>query len=214
MLVYLSKMSRKKKKPRKSLVRAIQTFRRKGGILRTKDALRAGIHQQTLYQLRDEGRIEALSRGLYRLTNSVPLGNPDLLTVALRVPDGVVCLISALSFHELTTQIPHRIYLAIPRGTEPPRVDYPPIATFWFSRRAFTQGVETHTIDRVPVRIYSREKTIADCFKYRNKIGLDTALEALRLYREQHGASSEALLRYAQICRVTSVMRPYLEAIL
>ncbi len=182
--------------------------------MRTKDALREGIHPRTLYALRDDGSIESLSRGLYRLTSAVPLGNPDLVAVGLRAPEGVICLISALAFHELTTQIPHEVYLAINRGAEPPRIDYPPVRTFWFSGASFSEGIETHRLDDVPVRIYSREKTIADCFRYRNKIGLDTCLESLRFYKQQRRIDIDALLRYARVRRVARVLTPYLEAIL
>lgn len=197
-----------------SLKRALDVFRRHKGILRTRDALREGIHPRTLYTLRDDGRIERLSRGLYRLTSAVPLGNPDLVAVALRAPDGVICLISALAFHELTTQIPHEVYLAIARGAEPPRIDFPPVRTFWFSGASFSEGIESHRLDGVPVRIYSREKTIADCFRYRNKIGLDTCLESLRVYKQQRRINTDALLRYARVRGVTRVLTPYLEAIL
>lgn len=194
--------------------RALAVFRKRGGILRTKDALREGIHPRTLYALRDDGTIERLSRGLYRLASAVPLGNPDLVAVALRAPEGVICLISALAFHELTTQIPHEVYLAVARGAAPPRIDYPPVRTFWFSGPSFSEGIHTHRLDGVPVRIYTREKTIADCFRYRNKIGLDTCLEALRLYKQQRRTDTDALLRYARVRGVTRVLTPYLEAIL
>ena len=136
------------------------------------------------------------------------------MAVAVRVPEGVLCLISALAFHELTTQIPHEVYLAIRRGAEPPRVEHPPVRVIWFSGNAFSEGIETRQMDGVPVRVYGREKTIADCFRYRNKIGLDTCLEALRLYKQQRKLNVEALLHYGQLRRVTSVLRPYLEALL
>ena len=136
------------------------------------------------------------------------------MTVALRVPEGVICLISALAFHQLTTQIPHEVHLAVVRGSEPPRIDHPPVRTYWFAKRAFEEGIETQRLDGFPVRIYSPEKTLADCFKYRNKIGLDTAVEAVRLYRERRRPKVQALMKYAEICRVANVMRPYLEAIL
>jgi len=197
-----------------SIRRAEEIFRNSGGVMRTMEAIKAGIHPRTLYAMRNAGTLERLSRGLYRLTTALPLGNPDLVTVALKVPDAVICLISALAYHELTTQIPHEVHLAIRRGSEAPRVDHPPIRVFWFTGKAFSEGIETHRVDRVPVRVYSREKTLADCFKYRNKIGLDTALEALRVYRQQRRVNIEALTRFAEICRVKQVMRPYLEAIL
>jgi predicted transcriptional regulator of viral defense system len=193
---------------------AKRLFRRHGGVLRTSEALRLGIHPRTLYAMRDQGLLERLSRGLYRLADLPPLGNPDLVTVALKVPGGVICLISALAYHELTTQIPHEVYLALPRGAEPPRLEHPPVRVFWFTGKAFTEGVETHEVDGVPVRIYGAEKTLADCFKYRNKIGLDTAVEALRRYVRGRRAPIDTLMSYARICRVEKVMRPYLEALL
>lgn len=161
--------------------------------------------------MRDSGILERLDRGLYRLAELSPLTNPDLVTVALKVPAGVICLISALSFHELTTQIPHAVYVAIRRGTERPRLTYPPTRMFWFSGDAFTAGVEEHLVDGVKVRVYSPEKTIADCFKYRNKIGMDTVLESLTLYREHHKPKLTKLHQVARICRVERVMRPYIE---
>jgi predicted transcriptional regulator of viral defense system len=197
-----------------SIRRATAVFRKHGGMMRMAEAIRAGVHRRTLYALRDAGILEQLSRGLYRLADAPPLGNPDLVTVARRVPKGVICLVSALAFHDLTTQIPHEVYLAVPRDSEPPRLDYPPTRLFRFGGRGYAAGIETHEIDGTPVRIYSREKTLADCFKYRNKIGLDTAVEALKRYRAQGCVDAEALLRHAQTCRVANVMRPYLEAIL
>ena len=194
--------------------RAVAIFKKHGGILRTAQALRAGIHPSTLYAMRDSGTLEVVSRGAYRLAGGAPLGNPDLLTVATRVPSGVICLISALAFHDLTTQIPHEVDVALPRGAEEPRLDHPPIATYRFSGEAFTEGVETHRLDGVPVRVYCREKTIADCFKFRNKVGLDTVVEALRLYREERKVKVDDLMRYATICRVRKIIRPYLEALL
>jgi predicted transcriptional regulator of viral defense system len=132
--------------------------------------------------------------------------------VATRIPDGVICLISALAFHELTTQIPRAVDIAIARGAEPPRIDYPPVHVYWFSGKAFIEGIETATIDGVQVRVYAPEKTIADVFKYRSKLGLDVALEALRTWQRKRTSNVEAILHYARICRVEQVMRPYLEA--
>ena len=196
------------------LERARALFREHGGMLRTSEALRLGIHPRTLCAMRDAQIIERLSRGLHRLADLPTLGNPDLVSVARKVPGGVICLVSALSYHELTTQIPHEVHLALPRGAEPTRLEYPPLRVVWFTGAAFTEGVETHTLDGVAVRIYSAEKTLADCFKYRNKIGLDVAVEALKLYRKRRPIRSSELLRFARICRVEKVMRPYLEALL
>jgi predicted transcriptional regulator of viral defense system len=164
--------------------------------------------------MRDEGVLEQLSRGLYRLAELPPLGAPDLVAVARKVPAGVVCLISALAFHELTSQIPHAVYIALARGTDPPRLDYPPLRIFWFTGDAFTEGVETHKLDHVAVPVYTPEKTLADCFKYRNKLGLDVAVEALKRYRQRRRMRLDELMRFAHICRVEKVIRPYLEALL
>jgi predicted transcriptional regulator of viral defense system len=194
--------------------KARNIFHRHGGVLRMSEALYAGIHRRMLYSMLEAGVIEQLSRGLYRLTNLPPLGNPDLVSVARKVPSGVICLISALAYHEITTQVPHEVYVALERGTEPPRLEHPPIRIFWFSGQAFTLGIQTHKIDGVPVRIYGPEKTIADCFKYRNKIGLDIAIEALKLYREKKHFKLEDFMQIARVCRVEKVIRPYLEALL
>jgi predicted transcriptional regulator of viral defense system len=193
---------------------AAGVFREHGGVLRTMEAVRHGVHPRTLYAMRDAGLIERLGRGVYRLTDLPPLGNPDLVTVALRVPEGVLCLISALAFHELATQIPHEVYVALKRGGEPPRLDHPPVRVFWFTGKAFTEGIETHVLDGVNVRVYGAAKTLADSFKYRNKLGLDTAIEALRLFLKEKRGSLDDLVRFARVCRVEKVMRPYIEALL
>jgi predicted transcriptional regulator of viral defense system len=204
--------SKNEKSPR--FDRAIAVFKKHGGILRTALALGAGIHPETLYAMRDSGVLEVVSRGVYRLADSPPLGNPDLVTVAARIPGGVICLISALAFHELTTQIPHEVHVALARGAEEPRLDFPPIKTYRFTGAAFTQGIQVHTLDGVNVRIYSLEKTLADCFKFRNKVGLDTVVEAVRFYHERKHIKVDELMRYAEICRVKKIIRPYIEAIL
>ena len=194
--------------------KARKIFRSHGGVLRMSKALHVGIHRRMLYSMLEAGFIERLGRGLYRLADLPPLGNPDLVSVALKVPSGAICLISSLAYHEITTQVPHEVYVALERGVETPRLDHPPIRIFWFSGEAFTAGIETHNIDGVPVRIYSPEKTIADCFKYRNKIGLDIAIEALKLYRKKKRFKADDLMQFARVCRVEKIIRPYLEALL
>jgi predicted transcriptional regulator of viral defense system len=197
-----------------AIKRAKELFRPHSGTFRVKEAINAGVHPRTLYTMRDEGIIEKLGRGVYRLADMPVLSNPDLATVAMKVPKGVICLISALSYHEITTEIPHQIYLALPRGAEPPRLDHPPLRVFWFSGPAFDEGIEHHDVDGIPIRVYSPEKTLADCFKYRNKIGLDVVLEALKFYRQRKRFKVDKLMRYAKVCRVEKVMRPYVEALL
>jgi len=191
---------------------AKQVIRRLGGAVRTKEALEAGIHPRTFYALRDTGELEQLSWGVYRLVELPPMADPDLATVGKRIPQGIVCLISALAMHELTTQIPHAVYLALRRGTRYPSLTHPPLRVFLFSGPAFAAGVEERVVDGVPVRVYDAEKTLADCFKFRHKIGLDVATEALRRYRTRRGASLQRVYEYARVCRVANVIRPYLEA--
>ena len=190
-------------------------FRKRGGMLRTSVAIRLGIQPRTLYAMRDSGILEQVGRGLYRLSDLPPLGNPDLVQVALKAPRGVVCLISALAFHGITTQVPHEVYLAFEqKKAKKPSLRYPPLRVFWLSGNAFSEGVETHRIDGVTVRLYGPEKTVADCFKYRNKIGLDVAIEALRLCLQRKRSRVDSLMHFARVCRVEKVMRPYLEAML
>ncbi|MHC4250792.1 MAG: type IV toxin-antitoxin system AbiEi family antitoxin domain-containing protein [Planctomycetota bacterium] len=193
--------------------RAKAIFRRQGGVLRTAEAILAGIHPRTLYQMRDAGELERLGRGLYRLGDLPPLGDPDLVTVALKVPKGVICTISALAFHEITTQVPHQVHVALRRGSATPRIEYPPLRFYRFTGKAFSSGVVVHEIDGVRVQIYGPEKTIADCFKHRNVLGLDTALEALKLYLKRGRPDVEALMQYARVCRVEKTLRPYVEAL-
>ncbi|HXB67757.1 MAG TPA: type IV toxin-antitoxin system AbiEi family antitoxin domain-containing protein [Candidatus Acidoferrales bacterium] len=190
-------------------------FTKHGGMLRTGKAIRLGIHPRTLYALRDSGELERVGRGLFRLATAPPLSSPDLIPVAIRIPRAVVCLISALAHHGLTTQVPHAVDLALPSHARIPKIDGIPLRVFWYSEASFSAGIEAVTIDDVRVRIYSPEKTIADCFKYRNKIGLDVAIEALRTYRERTPKPKfQMLVRFAGINRVQRVMRPYLEALL
>ncbi|MCZ2202984.1 MAG: type IV toxin-antitoxin system AbiEi family antitoxin domain-containing protein, partial [Cylindrospermopsis raciborskii PAMP2012] len=164
--------------------RAVRLIKKKGTtIIRTAQALQVGIHPRTLYQLRDNGVLEQVSRGVYRLSEQPYFSQPDLVTVALRIPKGIICLVSALAFHELTTQIPHTVSIALAKGAQSPRIDYPPVSVHRFSGASLKTGIEVYEIDEVPIRIYSAEKTLADCFKFRNKLGMDVVLEALKLYK-------------------------------
>jgi predicted transcriptional regulator of viral defense system len=192
----------------------MKAFKDHGGMLRTSQALEAGIHPRDLYAMKSQGIVEPISRGFYRLKSRKPLWNPDLTTVALRIPQGVICLISALSFHNITTEIPHEVYIALKKGSEKPRLGHPPTRFFWLSPPAFEASIETHEVDGVAIRIYSPEKTVADCFKFRNTVGLDVAIEALKFCRERKRSTVGTLLKCARMDRVEKVMKPYLEAIL
>lgn len=194
--------------------KAIETFRNHSGLLRTQQAIDEGIAPRTLYQMHEIGAILRESRGLYRLAETKPGAYFDLVQIALRIPKGVICLISSLSFHGLTTQIPQQVYIALPINSEKPRIEYPPIRIFWLSQKGYSASIEEHELDGILVRIYGIEKTIADCFKFRNRIGLDVALEALRDYVEHRSLDIEALLYYANLNRVENILRPYLEMLL
>lgn len=156
--------------------------------------------------MQDTGRLEQISRGVYRLADRPPLENPDLVILGWRIPSGVVCLISAPAFHDPTTQIPHEVYLALSRGAKEPRLDFPRIRSSRFGGKSFTEGIAIHRLDGAPVRLYSPEKTLADSFTFRNKLGLDTAIEALRLYRERGNVKVDDLMYFA--ARRAPVSRP------
>jgi predicted transcriptional regulator of viral defense system len=191
--------------------KAIQIIVDHGGTIRTGESLSRGIHPRTLYALRDNGTLEMITRGLYRLAGLPPVGDPDLALVAGRIPQGVVCLISALAIHELTTQIPHQIDLAISRTTRYPVCAGVPLRVYRFAIASYQAGVTEHDVGGATVKIYTPEKTLADCFKYRNKIGLDVFLEALDAYQKRRGASMQKILEYARVDRVDVKIRPYLE---
>ena len=193
--------------------RARIVFESNHGMLRTGEALEAGIHPRTLYRMRATGIIEPIGRGLFRLVGLPPLSNPDLAIVAKRVPLAVICLISALAFHELTTQIPHTVQIALPRGKWPPKIEHPPIEVFRLSPESFSCGTEEHTLDGVAISIFNPEKTLADVFKFRNQIGIEIATEALRNYTRRKRRQFNKILEFAKVCRVEKVMRPYLETV-
>lgn len=191
----------------------VLSLARAKGVLRGSDLEAEGIPRQYLYRLYDKGALERVARGLYMLAGADVTEHHTMVEVSRRVPHGVVCLLSALRFHELTTQNPFGVWLAIENHARRPKVEALPLRIVYMSGEAFTSGVEEHEIEGVAVPIYSAAKTVADCFKFRNKIGTDVAIEALRDYRRHAGFDMDALWRYAEVCRVASVMRPYLEAI-
>lgn len=183
-----------------------------GGTIRMSEALNLGISRYRLYSMLEKGDIERLSRGIYRLSNIPTMSEPDLAIITTRIPSAVICLISALSFHDLTTQIPHKVSIALPIGIKTPKLNYPPITAYRFNKESFVAGIETHQIDGISIRVYDPEKTLVDCFKFRNKIGMNIVLEALKLYKERQVIDIQKLIQYAKICRVSKVINPYLEA--
>jgi len=186
---------------------------RKAGVLRPRDLDPYGIPRTYLSRLCTVGKLQRIGRGLYVLPGSGVTEHHSLAEACKRVPKGVVCLLSALRFHELTTQSPFAVWLAIGEKAWRPRLEYPPLRIAHFSKAALNAGVEEHLIEGVNVHVYSPAKTVADCFKYRNKIGLDVAIDALRECRRTRRCSMDDLWHYAAICRVRNVMRPYLESL-
>ncbi|HOW73917.1 MAG TPA: type IV toxin-antitoxin system AbiEi family antitoxin domain-containing protein [Phycisphaerae bacterium] len=190
---------------------AVELVRRLG-IARPRELARQGVSREYLGLLVRRGLVERIGRGLYSLPDADISEHHSLVEAAKRVPRGVVCLLSALRFHGLTTQAPSEVWLAIGIKARRPRVDYPPLRIVRFSDPALTSGMEAHSIEGVMVQVYSAAKTVADCFKYRNKIGLDVAIEGLRDCLRQRKATIDSLWASAKVCRVTNVIRPYLEA--
>ena len=182
------------------------------GLLRPADLHALGAARVVLTRLTVSGQLEKVGRGLYRLPGIDASEHETLATVATRVPQAVFCLLTALQFHGLTTQLPRQVWIAMPRGSHVAKIDYPPLKMVQFTGQAYAEGIEVFERDKVNLRIYSVAKTVADCFKHRSKIGLDVALEALRDARSQNKASADELWYFAKICRVANVMRPYLEA--
>jgi predicted transcriptional regulator of viral defense system len=191
---------------------ALQVIRRLG-VVRPADLEAHGIPRRRMYDLVRKGKVERHARGIYAASDHPHTAEHALAQVAKRVPSGVICLLTALRFHELTTQAPAEMWIALPEKARKPRIDYPRLRVTRFSGPALTEGIETHRIEGVDVRVYSAAKTVADCFKYRNKVGIDVAVEALRDFSRRHRGGATDLARFARICRVTRVMQPYLDAI-
>jgi predicted transcriptional regulator of viral defense system len=192
--------------------RALRLARRAKSVTRG-DVAAAGIHTQALTRLVNDGTLERVSRGRYRLPDAPLTERHGLALVAAAVPKGVVCLISALNFHGIGTQLPAEVWIALDRRTRRPALRYPPLRVVRFGGSALSEGIESHSIEGVTVRVYNVAKTLADVFKYRNKIGLDVALEALREGWRDRRFKMDDVHRYARVCRVERVMRPYLESL-
>lgn len=189
-------------------------FANHSGILRAARAVELGVPRHVLYEMVKSGELFREAPGIYRLSDSDPLGNPDLVNISLRTPQAVFCLISALYFHELTTQIPHFVYFALPRDVKTPKIHHPPIRAFHFSEASYKAGIVEYEVDGVKVKVYDREKTVVDCFKFRQTVGMDVAIEALRDYIKQPNLNISLLMKYAKVNRMEKIMRPYVEALL
>lgn len=192
----------------------IEYFQDHGSVVRFSAILKAGFHPDSLTALEQEGKVEKIGRGLYRLTNYTPGSHPDLVAASLQAPKGVICLLSALAFHEVTNEIPKHIDIAIPRGTHANRIKYPPVRFYQFAPKTWEAGIENHKIEGHKVRVYNLAKTVIDCFKFRNKIGIDVARDALKLALTEKHTKPKEIMQYAKICRVDNIIKPILEAIL
>jgi predicted transcriptional regulator of viral defense system len=188
-------------------------LRNHNGFIRASDAIKLGIPEYIIYEMHQKGELIKEGRGLYRLPETLPLGNLDLVQVSMLVPKSVICLISALYFYDITTQIPHSIFIALPKNSPTPRLDYPPIEVFWMTPSIHSVGVDEHIIDGVKIKIYNLEKTITDCFKFRKRIGEDVALEALKEYVNQPQIDIHSLLEYAKINRVEKLISLHLKSL-
>jgi predicted transcriptional regulator of viral defense system len=183
------------------------------GLLRASHLQELGIARVVLSRLAASGQLERVGRGVYRLPERQGAEHESLATIAVKVPQAVFCLLTALQIHQLTTQLPRQVWIAMPQGSHVPKMDYPPVKMVQFSGEAYAQGIEVVCADQVELRVYGVAKTIADCFKHRNKVGLDVAIEALREALATNKTTANDLWRFAKICRVANVMRPYLETL-
>jgi predicted transcriptional regulator of viral defense system len=186
---------------------------RKEGVIRMSDLTKKGITRATVSRLVRENKLEKLAPGLYCLPETEFSEKESLVIIASRVSQAVFCLLTALQLHELTTQLSRKVWIAMPKGSHEPRMNYPPIKMVQYSDEAYSEGIEIIESDNIKLRVYSLAKTIVDCFKHRNKIGLDVALEALKEAYTKNKVTVDELWHYAKICRVTNVIRPYVEAI-
>jgi len=197
----------------KSKEQAVIDLARKLGTIRINDLLERGIHPEFVRRLVSKNVFVRSARGLYSLAESEITEHHSFAIIGKRIPKGVVCLTSAIRFHNIGTQLPRKIWLALEKGSAQPRLSYPPLSIVRFSGPAFSEGIEEHKIEGVTVKIYSPAKSVADCFKFRNRIGLEAAIEAARESLNERKATSDQIYHYAKICRVWNVMKPYLEAL-
>ncbi|MGB6370395.1 MAG: transcriptional regulator, partial [Atribacterota bacterium] len=184
----------------------IEFLKKRGGMVSYKEIIKAGFNKAFLKDNLDSGRIQKVDRALYRLSDGFTLSNPDLVAVSIKVSKGVVCLLSALAFHEATTEIPHYVNIAIPRGAYANKINYPPVKFYRFASGAWEAGIEKHEIEEYQIKVYSLAKTVADCFKFRNKIGMDVAREALKIAITEKGVQPKEIMQYAEICRVDNII--------
>lgn len=192
----------------------INFFKRKRGLVSYAEIKEAGFNKALLKVSIKSGRIQKVDRALYELSEGIPLSNPDLVAISIKAPKGVVCLLSALSFYRATTEIPQFVSIAIPRGAHANKIKYPPVKFYRFASKAWNAGIEEHKVEGHKIKVYNLAKTIADCFKFRNKIGMDVTREALKAAIMEKKIAPKEIMKYAKICRVDRFIKPMLEALL
>jgi predicted transcriptional regulator of viral defense system len=186
---------------------------RQHGIVRPRDIEAIGIPREYLLRLHGQGKLSRTGWGIYSLPDAAVTERHTYAEVAKRVPEAVLCLLSALAFHEITTQSPASVWIALGKGARKPANESPSLRVVRLTEPSLSEGIEKQSVEGVTVRVYSAAKTVADCFKFRNKIGLDIAIEALKDCLHQKKATVNEIYRYAKICRVSNVIRPYMEAL-
>lgn len=192
----------------------IEFIKKNGGFTSSAELIKGGFYKAVIYSALKAGLINRVRHGVYSLATTLDLSNPDLVTASILVPNGVICLITALSFYEVTDEIPRQIDIAVTKGYRNKQTDKLPLKLYYFSRETWKQGVEEHNIDGQNIRIYSLAKTLADCFKFRNKIGMDIARSALKNALEQKKVNHRDIMKYASICRVKNIIKPILETLI
>ena len=195
-------------------IKLIGFLKKRGGLAGYAEIIEAGFNKDILESVLISGEIQKIDRGLYRLTAGTLLANPDLVAASIKVPKGIICLLSALAYHEATSEIPRYVQLAIPRGAHANKIKYPPVKFYRYAPNIWEEGLEAHEIEGHRIRVYSLARTVVDCFKFRNKIGLDVAREALKVAITEKGIKPKEIMRYAGICRVEKIVKPILEAII
>lgn len=192
----------------------IKFLKKRGGMVSYAEVIKAGFNKAHLKANLNSGRIQKVDRGLYRLSGGTSFSNPDLVAVSIKVPKGVVCLLSALAFYEATNEIPKYVDIAIARGVHANKIKYPPVKFYRFAYRAWKAGIEEHEIEGHEIKVYNLAKTIADCFKFRNKIGMNVARDALKVAVTEKNIAPNEIMKYAKVCRVDSIIKPILEAMI
>ena len=195
-------------------IELLDFIKKRGGVASYAEIIRAGFNKTHLRASLNSSQIQKVDRGLYRLSDGTLLSNPDLVAVSIKVPKGTVCLLSALAFHEATNEIPKYVNIAISRGVHANKIKYPPVKFYRFAPNVWKAGIEKHEIEGHEIKVYNLAKTIADCFKFRNKIGIDVARDALKVAVTEKNIAPKEIMQYAKICRVDKIIKPILETML